>query len=267
MSSKQLGAVWTGHSFYDTFARIRWPQGDEPLWDEDGRDKRYEAYKQMANTRQTRKRTAQKGDRVGLLLDLDSGTLAVYKNDQRLGILSTELAGGEYCWAATLFAAGSSVRIEKKPLPDHDGEANLAFVQPNTRKRRVCQSDQGFQACQPKTAVGDQHTYGGVYTRIALDSAAYSTPQAHVPTAESSTLLTRGPPEPTEGPMDEEDMGPPEPAGGPSDEEEVVGVPALPLVDDEDEVTSILVVGPCENYTINPDSGDDHRGEDLLDTN
>ena len=248
-------AVWTGHSFYDTFARIRWPQGDEPLWEADGRDKKYEAYTYMANTEQTRKRTAQKGDRVGLLLDLDAGTLAVYKNDQRLGILSSELAGGEYCWAATFFAAGSSVSIEKKPLPDDDGEANLAYMQPNTRKRRVRQSDQGFKASKPKTAVGSQRTFGGDYTRIALDSAANGpTPaliaRAPVTTAESSTLSSRGPLEPSDGPTDEEDMvPPPEPADGLADEQEVVGVPAPPP-DDDDEVTSIPVVGDSDNYSI-----------------
>ena len=165
--------------------------------------------------------------------------------------MSSELAGGEYCWAATFFAAGSSVSIEKKPLPDDDGEANLAYMQPNTRKRRVRQSDQGFKASKPKTAVGSQRTFGGDYTRIALDSAANGpTPaliaRAPVTTAESSTLSSRGPLEPT----DEEDMvPPPEPADGLADEQEVVGVPAPPPGDD-DEVTSIPVVGDSDNYSI-----------------
>eukprot|EP01046_Picozoa_sp_COSAG06_P033169 COSAG06_NODE_3367_length_5442_cov_3.104810_1_plen_93_part_10 len=30
---------------------------------------------------------AEEGDRIGLLLDLDQGTMTVYKNDERLGVM------------------------------------------------------------------------------------------------------------------------------------------------------------------------------------
>jgi hypothetical protein len=42
------------------------------------------------------------GDRIGLLLDLDQGTMTVYKNDERLGVMATGLSG-EYCWAVSLY--------------------------------------------------------------------------------------------------------------------------------------------------------------------
>ena len=56
------------------------------------------------------------GDKVGMLLDLDAGALIVYKNCQSLGILKDGLSG-EYCWVATLWRAGDSLRIDKGSIP------------------------------------------------------------------------------------------------------------------------------------------------------
>jgi hypothetical protein len=58
------------------------------------------------------------GDRIGLLLDLDQGTMTVYnyKNDERLGVMATGL-GGEYSWAVGLYHQGDSVRIESAAIP------------------------------------------------------------------------------------------------------------------------------------------------------
>ena len=42
---------------------------------------------------------------LGMLLDLDSGTLSVYQNGRRLGTLKDGLAG-EYCWAAGFWKIG-----------------------------------------------------------------------------------------------------------------------------------------------------------------
>jgi len=39
--------------------------------------------------------------KIGFELDLDVGTLDVYKNDRRLGTLRSGLVG-EYCWAVSL---------------------------------------------------------------------------------------------------------------------------------------------------------------------
>ena len=38
--------------------------------------------------------------KIGLELDLNEGTLVVYKNDRRLGTMMSGLAG-EYCWVVT----------------------------------------------------------------------------------------------------------------------------------------------------------------------
>lgn len=45
---------------------------------------------------------AAKGDRIGLLLDLDEGSMAVYKNDRWLGVMKKSGLRGEYCWTAIL---------------------------------------------------------------------------------------------------------------------------------------------------------------------
>ena len=57
------------------------------------------------------------GDEIGMLLDLNVGTLCIYKNGRRLGILKDGLAG-EYCWVATMWIEGDSLRIKKGHLPD-----------------------------------------------------------------------------------------------------------------------------------------------------
>jgi hypothetical protein len=62
--------------------------------------------------------SAQPGDRIGLLLDLDQRTMTVYKNDERLGVMMGPSGlSGAYCWAARLIRRDSSVRIEPAPLP------------------------------------------------------------------------------------------------------------------------------------------------------
>ena len=66
-----------------------------------------------------RQNATELGDRIGLLLDLDQGTMTVYKNDERLEVMATGLSG-EYCWAVELFPSGGglrSVRIEAAAVP------------------------------------------------------------------------------------------------------------------------------------------------------
>ena len=54
---------------------------------------------------------------IGLLLDLNEGTLAVYKNGRRLGVMKSGLSG-EYCWYASLGDNGDTVSIERGTLPE-----------------------------------------------------------------------------------------------------------------------------------------------------
>ena len=67
----------------------------------------------------------EEGDRIGLLLDLDQGTMTVYKNDERLGVMATGLSG-EYSWAVSLRWQGESARIESAPAPASPTATELA---------------------------------------------------------------------------------------------------------------------------------------------
>jgi hypothetical protein len=50
---------------------------------------------------------------VGLLLDLDEGTLSVYKNGRRLGTMKDGLSG-EYCWLMSIQGASNSTAVQIK---------------------------------------------------------------------------------------------------------------------------------------------------------
>ena len=69
---------------------------------------------------------AEEGDRIGLLLDLDQGSMTVYKNDERLGVMVTSGLIGPYCWAAELHDEGDSVRIERADAPASPTPEELA---------------------------------------------------------------------------------------------------------------------------------------------
>lgn len=60
---------------------------------------------------------AKVGDSIGLLLDLDEGSMTVFKNGKRLGVMVASGLCGEYCWAVELGARGDSVRIEPAATP------------------------------------------------------------------------------------------------------------------------------------------------------
>ena len=68
------------------------------------------------------------GDRIGLLLDLDQGSMTVYKNDERLGVMAATGLSGEYCWAVLLGVQGDSVRLEAGPPPASPTAEELARV-------------------------------------------------------------------------------------------------------------------------------------------
>jgi len=60
------------------------------------------------------------GDTIGMLLNLHKGTLSVYVNNRRLGVMKDGLSGS-YCWYATL-TKGTSVTIkDDKALKARDG--------------------------------------------------------------------------------------------------------------------------------------------------
>jgi len=52
---------------------------------------------------------------IGMLLDLDEGTLSVYKNGRKLGVMKSGLVGS-YCWFASMHR-GSQVTIKRGRIP------------------------------------------------------------------------------------------------------------------------------------------------------
>jgi hypothetical protein len=83
-----------GHCFYRTISGTRYPGHHN--WE-------------------GRQGAREDGDRIGMLLDLDQGSMTVYKNDERLGVMATGLSGS-YSWAVSLYKY-SSARIESVPPP------------------------------------------------------------------------------------------------------------------------------------------------------
>ncbi len=79
-----------------------------------------------------------KGDRIGMLLDLEHGTLTLYKNDALLGSMVSPThvtsAGGVplrqshngWRWAVSLMRPGDTVRIEAFESPEAAATAALA---------------------------------------------------------------------------------------------------------------------------------------------
>ena len=59
----------------------------------------------------------EQGDRIGMLLDLDQGSMTVWKNDERLGVMLAEGLRGPLCWAASMFHQDDSARIESAAVP------------------------------------------------------------------------------------------------------------------------------------------------------
>jgi hypothetical protein len=78
-------------------------------------------------------RADDEGDCIGMLLDLDQGSMTVYKNDKRLGVMATGLSS-EYCWAVTLMNSGNSAdrscsaRIESANIPPAPSADELGDV-------------------------------------------------------------------------------------------------------------------------------------------
>jgi hypothetical protein len=63
------------------------------------------------------------GECIGMLLDLDQGSMSVWKDGKKLGIMQAEGLRGPLCWAVTM--ADSSARIESAPAPASPTEEEL----------------------------------------------------------------------------------------------------------------------------------------------
>ena len=85
-----------GHSFYGTYSGNRYPGNH--------------GWEGMQGARD-------QGDRIGMLLDLDQGSMSIWKNGERLGVMQAEGLTGPLCWAALVALQSDSARIESAPIP------------------------------------------------------------------------------------------------------------------------------------------------------
>ena len=79
-----------GHCFYYTASGLRFPG--------------YRDWEGMQAARE-------QGDRIGMLLDLDQGSMTVWKNDEQLGVMQAEGLSGPLCWAVSLDAQQRPHRV------------------------------------------------------------------------------------------------------------------------------------------------------------
>ena len=119
-------AIEDGHCFYDT--------SDESGWSSDW---------------EGRQAATEQGDRIGMLLDLDQGSMTVWKNDDKLGVMAAEGLRGPLCWAVTLYD-GDIARIMSAPAPASPTEEDLVAAKawqrrywlglPQTAKDAECEA-------------------------------------------------------------------------------------------------------------------------------
>jgi hypothetical protein len=94
-----------GHCFYSTAYGARFPGGSDWEGKQDAQEQ---------------------GDRIGMLLDLDQGSMSVWKNGERLGVMLAEGLTGPLCWATSMWQQGDSTRIQSAPAPASPTEEELA---------------------------------------------------------------------------------------------------------------------------------------------
>ena len=87
------------------------------------------------NNWEGRQGAREQGDRIGMLLDLDQGSMTVWKNGEQLGVMVAEGLSGPLCWAVSLLYEGSSARIELAPAPASTTEEELAAARAWQRRR------------------------------------------------------------------------------------------------------------------------------------
>jgi len=65
------------------------------------------------------------GDVIGMLLNLEEGTLTVYKNNRRLGVMKDGLSG-LYCWYTSVWG-GAAVTLKREEAPRASGVAQVEY--------------------------------------------------------------------------------------------------------------------------------------------
>ena len=83
----------------------------------------------------------QPGDRIGMLLDLDQGSMTMWKNGVQMGVMVADGLSGPLCWAAELYHEGESARIESAPAPESPTEEELTAAKAWHEAHPLSESD------------------------------------------------------------------------------------------------------------------------------
>jgi hypothetical protein len=96
------------------------------------------------------------GDRIGMLLDLDQGSMTVWRNEIKMGVMQAEGLRGPLCWAVELSGfnmfAAASARIESAPAPASPTEEELVTA------KAAAQAAQEAIRRQRREGLGLPHT-------------------------------------------------------------------------------------------------------------
>ena len=114
---------------------------------------------------------ASEGDHIGMLLEFDQGSMTVWKNDVKLGVMQAEGLGGPLCWAVSLGEQGDSARIESAPAPASPTEEELA-----AEKMWAAKNDPA------QTLRTNQPARFSLYTILPLDNYTFPTQRLHANT-------------------------------------------------------------------------------------
>ena len=90
--------------FGDGYIRKRWKEWEESAlaaMDEEQREQAERQNRCIPFDWEGKEETQETSFKIGLALDLDEGTLDVFKNDRRLGTMKSGLVG-EYCWVVEI---------------------------------------------------------------------------------------------------------------------------------------------------------------------
>ena len=80
---------------------------------------------------------AEQGDRIGMLLDLDQGSMSICKNGERLGVMQAEGLTGPLCWAVSIIQVDNSARVESAAVPASPTQEDLAAAAAWQRRSRL----------------------------------------------------------------------------------------------------------------------------------
>ena len=119
------------------------------------------------------------GDTIGMLLNLNEGTLTIFKNNRRLGVAKDGLSGS-YCWYATM-EEDSAVTIRSGGTRNVVNAEVIKFIREHSGEVGVHVSDvvghvsqKGFSEVDIRSSITYHDNEGRIYSTIDGDHYMYA---------------------------------------------------------------------------------------------